>query len=137
MGSPHLGGRNSLTVRADYFPGEAVPTTWDPAKAPVGGRDLVAPPLHWFVWSLGSIIISHSDNHGEQNCDGLERHVQADRPREAEDDLRSNRAEVADAGRDRPPRARWGQRTSTATTGEIRTEIPANVAFSRCTCNEP
>jgi SAM-dependent methyltransferase len=51
-----VAGENSLAVRADYFQAGSVDQTWDPAKAPVGGRDRDAPPLRSFVWSLGSVV---------------------------------------------------------------------------------
>jgi SAM-dependent methyltransferase len=49
-------GDNALTVRADYFERAAIPTTWDPSKEPVGGRDRDAPVLRSFVWSLGAMV---------------------------------------------------------------------------------
>jgi len=49
-------GENALTVRADYFEAGSVPTTWDPTKEPVGGRDRDAPTLRSFVWSIGSMV---------------------------------------------------------------------------------
>ncbi len=51
-----VAGENSLTVRTDYFQAGSIASTWDPSKAPVGGRDRDAPTLRSFVWSLGSVV---------------------------------------------------------------------------------
>lgn len=61
MGGPHRGGREFADRTGGLFSGRRDPDDLGPHQGPVGGRDPDAPPLHWFVWSLGSVITALLD----------------------------------------------------------------------------